>query len=439
MKLKLSILVIFCLALFLPLIQMSLHVFKEKSLSGSFASVEKPTFEYSSWMKGNFQESYELYLKGTIEIRKKLIRINNQLDFSLFNKSNAKNTIVGKSRFLFEESYIFAHRGDDFKGSNQLGEKVKKIKLVQDKLSELGIQFVFIIAPGKASFYEEYIPEYYNIQHADSTNYEVVAKELIRNNVNHIDFGKYFLDIKQQSKYTLIPKNGIHWSYYGVTLVMDSIAKYMESIMNFDLVDFESKKGTIAYTSSEVRGTDSDIGDALNLLFEPKNSTLYYPDVVFANDNTKDKPNLLSIGDSFNNSFFSTYPYYSTLFSDQTRFWYYNQTVNWPDSLATQGIWVKNLDIWNEIKDRDVVMIVSTERNLDNPGFGFQDMIFPYLFHGTEKHGESSLRNNKINEIIDIMKANPNWLESIKQKAIKNNRSLEEQIRLDAEWTLDNQ
>ncbi len=438
MKLKNSIFIIFCLALFIPVIQSSFSVFHERPLQGSFVSVDKPTLKYARWMNGSYQDSIELYLKENIGLGSFLIRLNNQLDYSLFNKSNAKKTIVGKSGFLFEESYIYAHRGDDFQGRANLSKRIKKLKLVQDQLQDMGIEFVFIIAPGKASFHEEYIPDYYHMETADSTNYETVHNELILQNINHIDFGQYFLEIKQQSPYPLFPKNGIHWSYYGVTLVMDSIANYIEKKSNLDLVDFTSNEGIIVYNSNEIRGTDSDIGNALNLLHPPKSNILYYPDVVF-NSSKKDKPNLLSIGDSFNNSFFNLYPYYSKLFSDSSRFWYYNQTVNWPESVAAENIAVKSLNVKQEIESRDIIMIVSTEQNLGNPGFGFQDFIYPNLLPDSVKDTEENLRLNKINEIVNRIKGDPEWLKAIQQKAVNNNISLEDQIRLDAEWMLDHQ
>jgi len=55
------------------------------------------------------------------------------------------------------------------------------------------------------------------------------------------------------------------------------------------------------------------------------------------------------------------------------------------------------------------------------------------------KGAEDNLRLKKINEIVNRIKVDPEWLKAIQQKAVNNNISLEDQIRLDAEWMLDHQ
>jgi hypothetical protein len=51
-------------------------------------------------------------------------------------------------------------------------------------------------------------------------------------------------------------------------------------------------------------------------------------------------------------------------------------------------------------------------------------------------NGESEVSNDEINDVIKVMKNNPEWFNSLKQKASKSNISLDDQLRKDAIWTI---
>ena len=55
---------------------------------------------------GVYQKRLDNKLASDFGFRSLLIKINNQLNFSLFNKVNAKGVIAGKENYLFETTYI---------------------------------------------------------------------------------------------------------------------------------------------------------------------------------------------------------------------------------------------------------------------------------------------------------------------------------------------
>lgn len=70
-----------------------------------------------------------------------------------------------------------------------------------------------------------------------------------------------------------------------------------------------------------------------------------------------------------------------------------------------------------------------------------QEILDAY-FMAKENRGKIKTMNDKpkdINYYINKIKNNPEWLKSIEAKAIQNNRSTEEQIKLDAQWTMENE
>ena len=74
------------------------------------------------------QKKFSNYLNENFGFRNVFVRLNNELNFRLYDEINAKNVILGKDDYLFEENYILTYKGKDFIGSQQIEEKVNKLK-----------------------------------------------------------------------------------------------------------------------------------------------------------------------------------------------------------------------------------------------------------------------------------------------------------------------
>jgi hypothetical protein len=170
----------------------------------------------------------------------------------------------------------------------------------------------------------------------------------------------------------------------------------------------------------------------MNLLIPARNWEMYYPNIVFSKPKGR-KPNLLSIGDSFNQSFWGFYPFFDEMFGDTTNYWYYNRIVAWPDSIEKLQINVKTMDLYSEVMNRDIVLIVTTEQNLNSFTFDFVKEFYPYV---AVDHQTFLARRQ---DFINSINGDSAWLASVKEKAIKNNLPLETMIRMDAEWMISNE
>jgi hypothetical protein len=82
-------------------------------------------------------------------------------------------------------------------------------------VSLLGKQVLVILAPGKASYFPEFIPDEMATITKLNTNYEGYKAELKESTVPFIDAHQWFRNMKDTSRYPLFPKCGIHWSKYG--------------------------------------------------------------------------------------------------------------------------------------------------------------------------------------------------------------------------------
>jgi len=367
--------ILLCL-LILPYTQEKLLLFKETPLNGAITTVDKPLFSLSEWLEGTFQEKTESFLNQNFGFRTGLVRFNNQILYSIFNKAKAKDVIVGKESYLYESGYIDAINGINYLGDEIFAEKIRKIRLLSDTLSKMNKSLIIAIAPSKARFYTEYIPD--NLLHiSNQTNYNGFVKAAKDASLDIIDFGDYFIKSKDTSKYLLFPKLGTHWSVYGACLAEDSLIHYIERERHIDLRELQWSVDGV----KRAYGTDYDIADGMNLLYRIRGPELAYPTLTYEKDSSKIQLKVVSIADSFYWMFM--YNQIGEIF-EKHQYWYYFNDI-WPKSNDCQreNRVVADLDLRTEIDKNDVFIILNTESTVGGYGFGFieaaYDLYYPVV------------------------------------------------------------
>lgn len=400
---------------------MQLPFIKIMPLRGAITKVEQPKLNAASWFSEDFQSQAEKYLNQNFGFRNFFVRLNNQLKYSLFNAAQANGVIIGKQNYLYEESYILAYLGKDFIGEEAIADQMQKLKFVQDALKTRNIDIILVLAPGKGSFYPEFIPDKYDIRDKSITNHQVYVEQAKLNQVNYIDFSTWFLNQKDTSTYHLYPKTGIHWSYYGANIATDSLVSYIESLRNIDMPD-------MVWDTIEVRnnlyGVDNDIEKGMNLLSSIPNYPMPYPRISISQEN-KTKPKAIIVADSYYWQLHNA-GYSKNLF-DHGEFWFYNNQVYPPRS--KNGTKVKDLKLLDEIYQRDVIIIMCTEPFLKRQFWGFIDNCYNAIISDVPV-------NMEIQAIISNILSNKEWTEEIRQKAIEKNIDFEEMLHIDATFIL---
>ena len=345
-----------------------------QKLAGSYENKTASALTIPNWFSAEYQKSVEEHIVLNNCLSPLFIRVHNQIDYTCFNKLHMALGVLGKNKYLFEQGYINAYYGADFVGEEKLREYVRKMKFVQDTLQKLGKEFIFIQAPGKASFYPEYIPDSLLRKTTDQTNYYVLRKLLDEYNINYIDFRAHILTMKKTSPYPLYTETGIHWSKYAMALVMDSINNFVEQRRKIDIPDIYWKEIDMELSHYE----DNDIEGALNLLF-PMSMTKYaYPNLQFESHKNKTVPKVLMIGDSYLANLF--WGHFFESYDSTSQYWFYNKTIlrNHNDTRLHRSQ-VNVIDIIN--KD-DIIILGGTEPNIKRLGFDFIDKTYAYYKDG---------------------------------------------------------
>ncbi len=356
----------------LPVLQQVIGFPKIAGLKGYFTEAKKPVLKTKNLWNGTYQDSLNKYVEDHIGFRPDLVRINNTVDYYLYGKINANNVILGKENYTFEEGYINATLGRDFIGDKAIKEKAKKAAFLQQYYKKKNIELLYLFAPGKATFYPEYIPEEYNPDSLTTTNYEFYIEEFRKNDISFIDYNAWFLQMKDTSQYPLYPQYGIHWSRYGMTLAFDSLVHYLENKKGKDMV---RPVWDHIEVTKHMQGTDYDLGKALNLLWQLPTYDMAYPKIKWDKNEDFYTPDVACISDSYFWNWYGT-GMTTQVFNKTNFLYYYNQhySSEWRGVRDTD-----DLQIIPFFEDHDIILVMFTDGNLKKMAYGFIDQMYNNL------------------------------------------------------------
>lgn len=402
-----------------PLIQSLSNIVTTKPLHGAIAKAKSAEFNWETWLSESYQENITPYLKENIGFYSDFIRINNQLNYWLTNEANAKGVVIGKSGYLYETNYIKAYLGTDFIGEEAIKNKVEAMAAFRQKLKEKGKELLVILAPGKASYFPEFIPrENVSLVYPEKTNYIAYKKALNQQQVPTIDANEWFRNMKDTSQYPLFPKCGIHWSKYGEYLIADSLSNYLNTLFPDYFPTLKLQDITWSKTNLD---TDFDLGNGMNLLLPISAFPMAYPTFQYSETNTPKKKAII-VADSYYWGLHNAGV--TSNFFENGEFWYYNKEIHFTTGKTKQPI-DETFDINGAIANTDLVILLATDANLYK---------FPYGFLEQYQQGINELLKKEIAKNIKRIKASSEWLENITKKAKERGITLEEAIYNDAKY-----
>ena len=420
MNKKLNILFgVLILLLFVPLAQEYFHMFRLTPLQGAWVPAQKPSMGVKQWFTGSCQDSLSTYYNENFGLRSFFVRVNNQLDYSLFRKTTAAKIVIGRHGYLFENNYLEAYHGDDFLGEGAIDTLVMQAAKAQKLLRERNVDMLLVLAPGKATFFPEHVPWPYNTPRSNPTNYELITRKCTEAGIHCIDMNQWFRAMKDTATYPLYPKCGIHWSYYGMYLAADSIIRRIEAIRHIDMPEMH-----VSHIETDVtqRGTDYDIGHIMNLLLPIETYPMAYP-VIGYSGTEKLRPDVLVIGDSYYwNMYYSGIP--AVMFKNLD-FYYYNSSI-YNDGTNIAAGTTDKINYESEILKRDVIVVMQTDGGLNNFGFGFFNRVCNEL----QGFGLEA----RIENFRQAILADPKWKQAVADKAVQRGISFEEMLYIDAKY-----
>lgn len=415
-RLKCLLMIAIMIVLLSGSLQKHFGIFRSKPLAGFHVPADRPRFTMNEWMSGTYQEKLRISSDDSMAFRGWLVRLYNQLDYSLFGLANAQKIIAGREGYLFADNYLDAWLGNDFIGKPFIEDKVRCLKFIQDYLwNKDSILVLVVFTPSKGYFYPEHIPERFLKKRKEHRNHDYYVQQCREAGIRYIDFNEWFLRMKDTSRYVLYPKTGIHWSSYGSFLCADSLRRYLEVNLGRSLPRMETESVELSDTA---RDYDDDMDQTMNKIWKIPHPPMAYPRFRFVYDSVRPKPRALVIGDSFYWFWHRSGIIANTFANEQ--FWFYNWD-RYPESFQTPST-VGSIDFKAALLQQDIIILLQTNGGFGEVGYGWIDMAYDYLYPGKTFTHDLEAR----------MKADPSWLAGLAVKAKERNITLDYMMRLDA-------
>lgn len=286
----------FIIIIFMPFLlqKFSANVF----LSGVTETAPFPEFSLKGLLNGSFQETANTYYSENLPGRGLMIKVRNQVIFSLFSKSPNSNIIVGKEDVLFEREYVLKYEKYYPPVTREFTEDLcTKLASIQERLESRGKELYIFITPTKARYYEEYVPDIYVYSNRfpdEPGNYEQFTETLKQYDLHVYDSVPYINQLAETADYPFFHRTGTHWSQVLSAKVAADFIRYLNEQSRYSFPE-------IAITYHPVPEPiypDADIFNSMNLLISPYDNNYLQADWQF--DSREDEgPNLLCRGGSF--------------------------------------------------------------------------------------------------------------------------------------------
>ena len=361
------VIIIILLILNVPWLSDMIGLKEPHPLHGESTKLDMPDLSAKSFWTGDLQHGIDEYFRTNFLLRGLAIRTRNEIDYSIFSEYHAKSVIAGQEGYLFEENYILAALGLDSISTDSIIDRVSKVSQLSDVT---GVPVLVVLAPGKGSYFKEFIPLSYIEEEGSVENrlFKIWSKEL-ENMLNVLDLHSHF-----STKPNVFPKNGIHWCEWvqveAINLISDALVEILpDSLMPARMIIDST------YTSVDMEGTDEDIERGLNLWrdledFEAKYYVTHWEELPM-----ESRPRVLLVGDSYTwgpvNKGLLRHGYKSS------EFWFYNAAVHGP-SIEEKGASPQTIhgftsrdEFEDVIAQFDAVVLLSTDANLSRFPFNF--------------------------------------------------------------------
>ena len=429
--------------LFASMLQVCFQWPEFSPLKGVIAKQAMPELSLSSYSNGSYQQQTEQYLKQHFGFREPLIRSYNQYLWDVFRKSPVEGDqiLFGKDGWIYgaeavadyyQKLYLY-YAVDSADMAQKLSREAQQILQLQQVLESHGVHLFVCLAPSKDLVYPEYLPEDPDPRHNDEPKISARffnEEEYTRLGVNHLNLEQYFLSIKDTVDRTLFPQTGEHWTKYASLFAADTLIRYMEHLGGINMKNLVIGSRTL----DNAREPDDDLEQLMNLIRPLPKPQYWYAETSTDGDTTAVKPKVIVVGDSFWWNLAIQLPLYE-IFSE-IPYWYYNSTVHYYPPYNS----VSELDIKEELLSADFVILsyCATQQYRRNDGFTQEALLALGCKSDDPVMDSIAFIEREVQHAIANIINTPEWMDLIREKAKNNGNSVEQTLREDAVWIVNN-
>ena len=217
------IIVVFCLAISLPLIGMILKLDLQESLEENRVLAKLPAFVLYPAVLQKYPQDFTRYFNDHFGFRGTLVRTNFLFQYKLLGVSPSNKVRIGKDGWLFyaSDNQMEGYRSVDDINDARLKEMAYDYESKRQLLANRGIKYLFVVAPNKSSIYSEYLPAVFDNVNSKSRIDKFIRYMRSNTQVEVLDLRNTLLEHKPEE--ILYLKTDSHWNDYGALLAYQAI------------------------------------------------------------------------------------------------------------------------------------------------------------------------------------------------------------------------
>ncbi len=234
---SLLIVLIFCAAIFIPLLVALFEQDEKTSTAENRNLANAPKQPASINEFKNFPPVFDLYYSDHFGLRDWFLKYYKLVKYSI-GDTPSNDVVIGKNGWLFlgsiEKGYKkYSDPVGDVRNANLFSQKdlIKfstHIKSLKSLLNNKGIEYVLVIVPNKHTVYFEQLPDYIS-----KINKQSAADQLVEHLKKHTDVSVIDLRaplIAEKEKHQLYFKIDTHWNHFAANIAQYEIIKRIESL-----------------------------------------------------------------------------------------------------------------------------------------------------------------------------------------------------------------
>lgn len=331
-----------------------------------------PQITAASLFGGQAQAEFEGYVQQHLPGKPFMVRLRNEITFSLLGTVPNNNYSMNRDRNLFSwenvSYYLQYFAPVTEEGAEEL---VGKLKQLESLLGEHGKKLYLFITPCKVRYTEDGLPwvDKAMAPVRQDGNYERLVSALEGSGLEYFDSIVYLEENRQKldSRVPLFYRTGLHWSVYVGNVVGAAFGDYLEERSGFNLPEMEVS----AQPCDTPVYPDADSFEVFNLLQKPYDE--YYEPVIQVTDASTDAPGILCRGGSFMGQSVAVLirnRYFGKNVSMENRQVFTDAFANVQEFTSYDQI-----DLKDSFKDIDIVVLEVNETAVSEMGFGFIDYV----------------------------------------------------------------
>ena len=247
-----------------------------------------------------FVEAYskQLFLRRTF--LKTAYQIREWMNLGLFHYGYNQSIIEGRDEQLFERPYSQFHlRCPRPAGREKYGKVLALLKEIDAYCTSIGAEFVFATLPDKQQLYPESLP-WWHQRLWNYTNYDVQGEmESIctEAGIKVYNGYRYMLDTKPKWEHCVFPPAGAHYNAYGSGLLYEG---FLDAFNKIGKDKLNRNRFAGVRRIKEMWSVDDDIGNLLNIWYNPRmERNVHFAPVFEQTNTTMNAGSVILMGDCY--------------------------------------------------------------------------------------------------------------------------------------------